>query len=252
METKKVKKKRLSFKRVLILLLCLYLIGCFIYYLIKLPIKNIYIEGTNYINDVEIIEVTGIKNYPSLLNTKSSTLKKKISTIELVKSVEIKKNIFGKLTIIIEENKVLFYNRSKELLVLEDNSEVKFSSNYHGVPILTNYVLDRVYEELKTGLIKIDQDVLSLVSEIEYSPVIYNDIPIDETRFLFRMNDGNEVYVNTINIKNFNLYPKIYATLEAKGTLSMDSNNEENFPFRSYEDQELDEIEEKEVEQNEN
>ena len=47
MATKKVKVKKFSFKRLLLLLLVLYIIGFAIYYFLKMPIKNIYIKYYN-------------------------------------------------------------------------------------------------------------------------------------------------------------------------------------------------------------
>ena len=225
------KRRKLSFKKILILFLVLYIIGCIIYYFVKLPIKNIYISGTINITDNEIIKAANIQNYPSIFKYSSNKLEKNIQSLALVKTAKVKKNIFGKLTIEIVENKTLFYNRNNSKIVLEDGNEVDSIENIYGYPILVNHVKDTVYEDLIAGLAKIDASTINLVSEIIYSPIIKDNIIIDDSRFLLLMNDGNHVYINTVNILKFNSYPDIYSTLEDKGILNMDSSTKEVFSF---------------------
>ena len=234
--TKKVKVKKLSFKRVIILLLILYLVIYSLYYVFKMPIKNIYIKGTNLITDNEIISAAHIKNYPSIFKTTTLGLKKDIKKIPLVKDVKIRKSLLGKLTIEVEEYKILFYNLNNKKIVLDDEKEIDDASSYKGVPTLINYVPDTIYAKLIKSLLKVDSDILSSISEIEYSPSKSNEEVIDDTRFILRMNDTNTVYANLINIKNLNHYDEIYSTLNnQKGYLYLDSSNEENFYFQVYE-----------------
>lgn len=236
MATKKVKVKKFSFKRLLLLLLVLYIIGFAIYYFLKMPIKNIYIKGTDLIIDNEIITTAKIKDYPSFFKCSNYTLSNRIKKIPLVKDVKIKKNIFGKLTIYVSEYKILFYNLESQKLVLENNKSIENNDNYKGVPTLINYVPDKIYKRLTKSLLKVDSDILALISEIEYSPTKNNDEVIDDTRFILRMNDGNTVYANLLNIKNLNHYKEIYSTLNnEKGSLYLDSSNKENFYFQKYE-----------------
>lgn len=236
MATKKVKVKKFSFKRLLLLLLVLYIIGFAIYYFLKMPIKNIYIKGTDLITDNEIITTAKIKDYPSFFKCSNYTLSNIIKKIPLVKDVKIKKNIFGKLTIYVSEYKILFYNLESQKLVLENNKSIENNDNYKGIPTLINYVPDKIYKRLTKSLLKVDSDILALISEIEYSPTKNNDEVIDDTRFILRMNDGNTVYANLLNIKNLNHYKEIYSTLNnEKGSLYLDSSNKENFYFQKYE-----------------
>lgn len=236
MATKKVKVKKFSFKRLLILLLVLYIIGFTFFYIFKMPIKNIYIVGNNNITDHEIITVAKIKDYPSIFKTSNRSLVKKIKTIPLIKEVQINKNLFGKLTIKIEEYKILFYNLNNKKIILENGVEVDNSNSYKGVPTLINYVPDKIYQRLTKSLLKVDSDILALISEIEYSPTKANEEIIDDTRFILRMNDTNTIYANLLNIKNLNHYEEIYSTLNnEKGNLYLDSSNKENFYFQKYE-----------------
>jgi len=223
-KTRKVKKKRLSIKKLLIFLLLLYIIGYVGFYAFRLPIRNILITGTSHLSDVEIIEAARIKNYPTIFRTRNSSLIRRIRALDLVKDVTIKKNLWGKITINIEENRILFYNRNNNTLVLENKSEIENNNNHFGVPILINFVPDIIYESLIEALTKINPNIINLISEIEYSPLRNENIVIDESRFLLRMNDGNHVFVNTINILKLNNYKEIFITLDGeKGILNLDS-----------------------------
>ena len=127
--------------------------------------------------------------------------------------------------------KILFYNWSNKKIVLSSGKEIDYNKEYLGIPTLINYVPDEIYEEFINKLNLIDRETISLVSEIEYSPSTVNDKVIDDKRFLFRMNDGNTVYINTINIEKFNNYLEIYEVIVNKngnvtGCLYLDSNSE--------------------------
>lgn len=234
MAKKKVKRK-LNIKAFIALLLVIYLIAMIIYYFLSMPIKNIYITGTKNISDHEIIEVAGIKEYPSIIKLNSFKIKEKVKKLDYVEDVKIRRNLFGKLTIEIKEAKILFYNKNIEKLVLSNGKEIT-DDNTYGYATLINYVPKNIYKKLITSLNKIDDNILSSISEFEYSVSKSGDKVIDDTRFILRMNDGNTVYINLINIKNLNKYQSIYATLNnVLGIVYLDSSSNENIYFKSYE-----------------
>ena len=137
-KNKKLKLKKHGCKRLIIILLILYLLGSIVYYLFNLPIKNIHITGTDVLTDHEIIITSGIKDYPSIFKTSNRSLSKKLKKNPIIKDVEIKKDIFGKLTLNITENKPLFYNKTKEKLILEDGQEINDTNIYLKIPTLFN------------------------------------------------------------------------------------------------------------------
>lgn len=233
-KTKKVKRKKLSLKKVILLLLFLYLIISLFCYCFNLRIKNIYITGNNLVTDNEIIQAAKIKDYPSIFKTNSFILKKRIKKINLIKDVEIRKNLYGKLTIKIKENKVLFKEENSQKLVLETGEKIE-DRDFLGIPTLISSLDDNLSDKLIKSLKNITRDNLSLISEIEYVPATSGDVKIDKERFLAYMNDGNKVYFNILNIKNLNLYPKINSSLEnEKGYIYLDSSNSENFVFTPF------------------
>ena len=233
-KVKRVKKRKLNWKRVLILLLILYLIAMLLYTFFTMPIKNIYIKGTNLLTDNDIIEVANLKNYPTIFKTSKSKLKKEISSLELVEDVDIKKTITGKLTITITEARPLFFNRTTNKVVLSNNKEVE-SNNYLGIPTLINRVPTDILSDFVEALSEIDPDIIKMINEIEYDPNISNDITIDEYRFLLRMNDSNHVYVNIINMERLNDYESVFATIgDLRGTVYLDSYNADNIIFEAF------------------
>lgn len=233
-KVKRVKKRKLNWKRVLILLLILYLIAMLLYTFFTMPIKNIYIKGTNLLTDNDIIEVANLKDYPAIFKISKSKLKKEISSLELVEDVDIKKTITGKLTITITEARPLFFNRTTNKVVLSNNKEVE-NNNYLGIPTLINRVPTDILNDFIIALKEIDPDIIKMINEIEYDPNISNDITIDEYRFLLRMNDTNHVYVNIINMERLNDYKSVFATIgDLRGTVYLDSYNADNIIFEAF------------------
>lgn len=232
------KKRKINIRGLLVILLVIYLIGSFLYYAINLPIKNIVINGTSLISDVEIIETAKIKNYPAIFRLNTRKIKKDLKKIDLVEDVKIKRSVFGKITFEIKEAKILFLNRNKNKLVLANQNEIENQEKYYGYPILINYVPDKVLENFIEKFKEIDDNILALISEIEYSPEKLDDLVLNENRFLLRMNDTNTVYVDTINIDKLNDYPKYYATISdgVYGIFYLDSNRGA-VSFNSYEEE---------------
>lgn len=225
---KKVKRK-ISIKGLLFLILIIYLIGSVFYYLFTMPIKNIIINGNNYVTDEEIIKTSALENYPNIFKISSLKIKKELKQNTLIKDVKISKNLLGKITINITENEPLFYNTLTHKTILEDERDT--DKTIIGIPTLINYVPTDIYSDLINGLSKIDRNILTNISEIEYSPSKNGEIVFDELRFILRMNDGNTVYINTPNIKKLNNYNIIYSEISGKGILYLDSASD-NYIFK--------------------
>lgn len=246
MKKRKKTRRHLKIKSFLILVLILaIIIGVFLY-LRNLRIKNIYIKGNSTITDNEIITASLIKDYPKIMKYSSKTIKKNIAKLSLVDKVSVKKNVFGKVTITISEAKVLFFDRNKNCYILSNEKEIN-DGNYTGIPFLVNFVPDTIYKRLIKELQKLQDESLQMISELEYSPSKSGDITIDDTRFLLRMNDGNEIYINLINIDRLNTYPLIYTVLTEKGALWLDSDND-RVVFKSYKSMESEQEKEEESE----
>lgn len=229
---KKVKKKRVRFKGLLVIILALYLIGSILYYFLEIPINYIEIKGNSYLKDNYIISYLDLEN-TSIFKLNKSKIKKQLLALDLVSDVKITKNYLGKLYITITEETPLFYSFSNKKIVLSNGCEIEYDKDYLGIPILINLVPDEIYNEFVKRLNTVSKDILTSISEMEYSPSKVNGKVVDDKRFLFRMNDGNKVYINTINIKKINDYLEIYEAIvnkngNVKGCLYLDSNSENN------------------------
>ena len=228
--TAKKKKRKLRISGVILLLLIIYIVAMAGYYLFTMPIKRIVVKGNSVVEEKEIIKYADINVKTSFIKASSSLIKKKVKQIALIKEVKIKKNLLGTITIIVEENKLLFYNVLTGKLYLSDGSTIEEDNKYFGYPTLVNYVPSDIMEKFIKSLAKIDKDIIAMISEIEYSPDKYNDVVIDNERFLLRMNDGNIVYINVVNIEKLNKYQTIFASVGTGGTLYLDSSSK-NYIF---------------------
>ena len=237
METKKVKKSRLNFKRLLILILVVYLFGYGVYYLFKEPIRNIVISGNVLINDADIISAGGLKGYPSMLAVNNRAIAKKIKKLTLVEDVKIKKDFHFRLHIEIVESKILFIHNTNGQLMLSNGEYTENKFDVLGIPSLINYAPKNVLYEFSLAFGVVDYGIIGLISEIEYSPSVGEDgTTIDETRFIIYMNDGNIIYTNTAKVENLQHYREIFASLaDRKGILYLDSGNHRNFLFMPFE-----------------
>lgn len=235
MKRKKTRKKP-RIKGFIIFFLLLYLIGMIFYYLLKMPVKNIVIKNNHLVSEKTILDVINIDEKTPLFQVNSLAIKKKIKKqLPLINNCKIKKSILGKVTIIIEENRILYFDLLEDQLVLSNGAMIDDEKIYLGYPTLVNYVPSDIIESFVKGLSKIDEDIIMMISEIEYSPDRYNDTIIDSERFILRMNDGNKVYINIVNIEKLNKYQTIFASVGSGGILYLDSSSK-NYIFKTKEE----------------
>lgn len=215
MEEEKVVKK-FSFVKLLLVLLIMYVIGYFGYKVAISRITNIYIKNNNILTDQEVIDASGLRNYPSFILTTNYSIKNKLLKNNLVKKVKVKKGLWGKVYIDIEEYKPLFIYEDK--VILDNKNEVDLDIS---LPILVNKVDDEILDKLISKYESVNDEIKLMISEIRYDP---NDI--DKERFLFTMSDGNYVYITLYKLSSIDEYLKITSTLkDKKGILYLDSGN---------------------------
>ena len=208
-----------GFIKFCLIILILFGISTLVYYGIGPNIKNIYVLDNNYLSDQEIIDLAGLNTYPNFYTTSSSSIKKKLKSNTLIKDVKIKKRLFNKIYIYVDEYEVLFYNQNTSKYVLENKKEVLLDGIV--VPTLINYVPDTKYNTFINKYILLDDKVKQKISEIKYDPNT-----IDEDRFFLYMNDGNYVYITLTKMELLNKYNEAITKVEGKkGTLYLDSGN---------------------------
>lgn len=213
----KKKKRKISFLKILIVFLLIYLFIVGGYKLITISIKNIYVIGNNYIKDKYIIEKAGLTNYPPFFLTTRSSIKKKLLNYDEILNVNVKKKLFS-VYLYVDENIPLFYNKNSNKIVLKNGKEI---DDKYNVAVLNNYVPDTIYNDFINNMGNVNQDILDRISEINYVP---NDV--DFKRFYLIMDDGNSVYLTLDDFLKINNYIEIIKTLDNnKGTIYLDSGN---------------------------
>lgn len=235
---KKKKKKRLNKKRALVFILFLYIICYFLYDLINSPIKHFEINGNKLVKDSEILRVSNLKDYPSIMRYTSNTIEKKIKSIELVNDVKVKKWFGHKIIINIDENKVLFYYKDINKIVLSNGNIIDNKYDIVGIPIFNNDIDKDIYNDFIKNFSKLNDNIIYEINSIEYYPQVSTDgSVISKDRFKIVMNDGNTVVANSKSVDVLNKYNDIYASLnDKKGTINLDSNKLDNLVFIPYEE----------------
>ncbi len=189
-------------------------------YLLDIKTKNIVVLNNNYYSDEKIIETAGIESYPKFLSLNTNKIKKKLLKLDLIENVTIKKKWNFVLELTIKEKKILYLVRSENKYRLSDNKLYDLD-DVLSVPTLINYIPESNEKKFVNAFKNIDNNIISMISEIEYSKTSY-----DSDRFLLYMNDGNMVYVTTTKLKSLNKYVDIVSKLEnKKGILYLDSGN---------------------------
>jgi len=212
----KVKKKKLKIKNLLVTITILILLVLTIIDITRLPVKNIYIQGNNILNDKTIITLADLTDYPPYINTYFSNIKVKLLDNDYIKSVNIKRTLSRKIYVEIEEyNPICIY---KDKLVLSSTKSVDNTYNIDYVPYIINDI-DEIYDKFVTKFNKVNKDILLKISHIEYTP---NEV--DKERFLLYMTDSNYVYITLSKIDKINKYNSIVQELEnKKGIIYLDS-----------------------------
>ena len=214
------KEKKSKAKRIILFIIIILILSIIIRCLLSINTKNIVILNNNYYSDEDIIEAGKLENYPKFILLNKSKVKKNISSLDLIKDVKIKKKWGYILEITISEDKLLYYIRSKEEYMASNYKTYKLN-NVNGVPTLLNFVPESVEKDFVKRFSRIDNSIITLISEIEYSKTEY-----DEKRFLLYMSDGNEVYVTVSKLDVLNKYVDIVKKLNNKnGILYLDSGN---------------------------
>ena len=223
MAKKIVKKRKLKVFNFLIVLLVLTGLFFGVYYLSTIPIKNIVIRKTTYLNDDYILELAELKDYPSFVLTSSRSVEKKLEKSNYINSAHLRKKFGFIVELDITENRPLSYNTNNNRYVLGDEREIKEDSISYNFRVtrLLNYVPDKKYKKFVEGMHNIKVDILSKISDIEYKPNDY-----DKDRFLLYMDDGNVVYLTLTKFKMINHYNDVLKQLENhKGILYLDNGN---------------------------
>ena len=223
MAKKIVKKTKIKLLPCLMVLLFFVALSFGIYYFVHLPIQNLIVEGTSYLKDDYILELAGVRDYPSFYLISTHNIEDKLEESPYIQSAKVKREFFHVLVLDIEESKPLFVNNTNHTVVFSNKDEVDVSEeiDLFRIPRLINYVPDNKYHSFIQGMANIETDILGKISDIEYQPNDY-----DKDRFLLYMDDGNMVYLTLTKFNMINYYNDVLSQLEnRKGILYLDNGN---------------------------
>jgi len=215
---KKKKKRKLKLKKIFICLILLLLIGYIFYYILMLPINNIYVKGNIIVKESEIISLANLESYPSFILTSSKKVKNSIKENKYIKEVIIKKDFKNKIYIEIEEYTPLCILDNTNIL-LSNGEKIENTYLISDIPYLVSSLEKELLNKYVKRFSQVDKNVLRQISQIEYLPV-----NVDEERFLLYMDDGNEVYITLTKIDKLNKYNEIVEKMDGShGIVYLDS-----------------------------
>ena len=91
MPKKVVKKRKIKIKNFLLVILIMSGLVFGVYKLLEVPVKNIVIKNTNYLEDDWILEKAKIKDYPKFIVTSSSTISKRLESSPYIEKATLHK-----------------------------------------------------------------------------------------------------------------------------------------------------------------
>lgn len=214
---KNIKKRKLKINRVILFLMIFLIIILMLYYIFTVKISNIYIRGNSYLSDQQIIDLSGLNDYPKSILNPLYKIEKKLTNNEYILLAKIEKNIFlNKVYIEVKENYPLFYYESENKTVLYNGEK---TDDRESSLTLINKVPDKVYEKFIEKFKYVNREILDRMSEIEYKP---NEV--DQERFFVLMDDGNHIYFTVNKLLNINKYLDMISSFNnKKGILYLDS-----------------------------
>lgn len=223
MAKKIVKKTKIKLLPCFMVLLFFVALSFGAYYFVHLPIQNLIVEGTSYLKDDYILNLAGVRDYPSFYLISTRGIEDKLEESPYIQKAEVKREFFHVLVLDIKESKPLFINNTNKTVVFSNKEEVPVSEeiDVFRIPRLINYVPDNKYRSFIKGMADIKTDILGKISDIEYQPNDY-----DKDRFLLYMDDGNMVYLTLTKFDMINYYNDVLSQLEnRKGILYLDNGN---------------------------
>lgn len=227
------KRKRVIKKSIVLILSIILLIALIIYVMLSNTFKltTVKINGNNFLSDEDIIEYANIHINSSIAIAYLTEIENNIESHEIVKNAKVTYNNLNTLSIIIEEEKVLF--STPDGVYLSSGTFVETSSFTPVVDFENFEEVEKKKEVLEELAILLDKapEVYEFISQISYVPDT-----VTEDRIMIVMRDTNIIYLSTDQIsekmvKYFSVIDSIFTEYgEIYGVLSFDKGGE----FKPY------------------
>ena len=219
-------KKILNVPRIIVFILIIYIIVSFGIYIYKEKVHHYEIVGNNYYKEIDIIRMLDLQDYPSFISLNLNNLKNTLESDPLINKAKVSYKWNFTIKIEIEENNPVFVIKSSNNVVLKDGNQIPYEDSFGALPMLLNNTPTESLVLLAENLSQVDYGILSLISEITYTPYNSSNTILDNNRFLLSMSDSNQVYINAKNCTWLNEYLDVIATnrITEPGTFFFDGN----------------------------
>lgn len=213
------RKKRTNRKFTLLLVVFLLTLISLLYFQSPYShIKTIVVKGANLATSDEYIEQSGLQIGQSMWEIRTSNVKKIIQKKEWIQDVIVRRSGLTTITIEVNEWKKAAYIESENnglKLVLENGFvfESLKTMPLVNAPLLSNFDNPKVINLMVKELAKLNEEVLTMISQIESIPS-----DADPYRIRLYMNDGYEVRAIIPSFaEKMNYYPSIIAQIDNVG-----------------------------------
>lgn len=185
-------------------------------------VAKIVTEGAQLHEDTYYLEKSGITTGTPYWSFTTEEVKELLVSIDGVKEVTVTRKLLRDIEIVITEWETVAYIEDKgNYSLLLENGEIFSSEQINSnIPILNHVEDSDVRKKLTSQLMKMDDEVLHLISEI-----IYTGSGDDQDTITVYMDDGFEVHaiIQTF-AENMEYYPEITSQLDGleKGIIDME------------------------------
>ena len=233
------RRKRTNIKFFVLLLLFFIILFLLLYFQSSYSdIKEISINGEGLVEEELYLKNTGLQIGDPMWSFRSKEIEQKILQQHWVKEVEVKRNWLNKVVINIDEyRKVAFVSIDNELYPMLENGDIfKEASMLEPIdaPLFIDFEEDKIRKKLLAELGQLEENVLALISQINYTPT-----SADPYAITLYMNDGYEVRAEITSVADkLNYYPSIISQIESTGEFEKGVIDiEVGSYYRSFEDE---------------
>jgi len=219
------RKKRTNRKFTLLLVIFLLtLLGLLYFQSPYSHVQTITVKGAKLASTELYIEQSGLQIGQSMWEIRTSRAEERLQKHNWVQEATIKRNGFTSVVINVKEWKKTAYIETEEGLdLLLENGAVYQSEMEHSpmdAPLLSNFENKKTTARMMEQLSKLNEEVLSMISQIESTPS-----KADPYRIRLFMNDGYEVRAIIPSFaEKMNYYPSIIAQIgtSQKGVIDIE------------------------------
>ncbi|ENH98328.1 cell-division initiation protein [Gracilibacillus halophilus YIM-C55.5] len=223
----KRERRKKANRRLIIYLAIFFFLICFVIYL-QSPlshVQKVVVDGNQWVDKQEIVDKSAVTLESNFWGVQSSEVKQAIVEHPLIQSVSVSKQFYHQIRIDIKELKHVGYIEAESKVVpLLENGDQLDAINWEevnpSVPILSDFSKPIYIQELANELNNLSTYLLSIISEIHWTPTEGN--PYQITLY---MSDGYEVESSIRNLSALlDTYPSIVSQLDSKqdGVITID------------------------------